>query len=208
VNGNTGTRIGHSTIGDKGRATRQAILDAATQRFGRDGYKATSLADIARDAGIGGSAIYPYFENKKALFAQALDDDVTAIINEAVSSVLTPGDDSWRETLVGSLLDSMAQHPLAKRVLAGVEQEETIPVIDLPALAELRSAVAERLRSDQAAGRARSDIDPVLLADGGVTIFLSMLMSVVQLGTNTIARSGPGVMAVIAAALDPIESDQ
>lgn len=34
----------------KGARTRQAILAAAIARFGRDGYRATSVADIARDA--------------------------------------------------------------------------------------------------------------------------------------------------------------
>ena len=46
------------TLGAKGEQTRAAILDAAVQRFGRDGYRQTSIADIARDAGVGGSVAY------------------------------------------------------------------------------------------------------------------------------------------------------
>lgn len=200
------TRTGRTApVGGKGQATRAAILDAATKRFGRDGYKATSLADIARDAGIGGSAIYPYFKNKSALFAHALDEDAAGIIREAVTSVLTPGDNSWRESLVDTLLESVDHHPLAKRVLAGLEPRATVRVLELSALAELRAAVAERLRMDQEAGLARPDIDATLLADGGVTIFLAMLMSVVQLGADVVTPTGPGVMAVISAAIDPVE---
>ena len=33
----------------KGAQTRRAILQAAIIRFGRDGFRATSVADIARD---------------------------------------------------------------------------------------------------------------------------------------------------------------
>ena len=39
----------------KGAQTRRAILSAAVARFGRDGYRATSVADIARDANVGGT---------------------------------------------------------------------------------------------------------------------------------------------------------
>ena len=56
----------------KGEQTRQAILGAAIARFGRDGFRATSVADIARDAGIGGTVTYTYFPNKEALFMAAL----------------------------------------------------------------------------------------------------------------------------------------
>ena len=42
----------------KGEQTRSTILDAAIVRFGRDGYRSTSVADIARDAGVSGTATY------------------------------------------------------------------------------------------------------------------------------------------------------
>ena len=74
----------------KGAQTRQAILDAAIARFGREGYRATAVADIARDAGIGGTVAYAYFPNKEALFLAAVDEDANAIMHEGLSSVLDP----------------------------------------------------------------------------------------------------------------------
>ena len=59
----------------KGEQTRRAILDAAIARFGREGYRATSVADIARDAGVGGTVAYAYFPSKEALFLAAIDED-------------------------------------------------------------------------------------------------------------------------------------
>ena len=56
----------------KGEVTRTTILEAAIARFGRDGYRATSVADIARDAGVGGTVAYAYFPNKEAAI-QALE---------------------------------------------------------------------------------------------------------------------------------------
>jgi AcrR family transcriptional regulator len=51
----------------KGERTREAILTAAIERFGREGYRATAVADIARDAGVGGTVAYSYFPSKEAL---------------------------------------------------------------------------------------------------------------------------------------------
>ena len=48
----------------KGELTRDAILRAAIARFGREGYRATSVADIARDAGVGGTVAYAYWAKK------------------------------------------------------------------------------------------------------------------------------------------------
>jgi TetR/AcrR family transcriptional regulator, cholesterol catabolism regulator len=44
---------------------RGEILDAATERFGRDGYEDTKWADIAADVGVGPTALYHYFESKQ-----------------------------------------------------------------------------------------------------------------------------------------------
>ena len=191
--------------GEKGRQTRQSILDAAIERFGLEGFRATSLADIARDSGVGGSVPYAYFASKEALFLAALDEDAAAVIREGVTTLLeTPGNDSWRQPLILSLIGAVENHPLAKRILAGLEPNVTDRVMELPALADLQVAVADRLRSDQQIGLVRSDIDPDTIARGGVTIFLALLMSVVQFGTDMVAPRGPDVLALLDAAIDPV----
>ena len=44
---------------------RAEILDAAIDRFGRDGYENTKWADVADDVGIGPTALYHYFDSKQ-----------------------------------------------------------------------------------------------------------------------------------------------
>jgi len=188
----------------KGEQTRQAILDAAIARFGREGYRATSVADIARDAGVGGTVTYAYFPNKEALFLAAVDEDAAGVIHEGVSSILEgPSLTDWRQTLIFRLVEAVQHHPLAKRLLAGLEPEVTVRVLEIPALAELRKACAERLRSEQVAGTVRADIDPAVVGNGIVAIVLSLLMSVVQLGTSAATSYASDVAAVFEAALDP-----
>jgi AcrR family transcriptional regulator len=52
--------------------TREALLDAARRRFARDGYAATTVRDIAHDAGVNVALISRYFESKAGLFEACL----------------------------------------------------------------------------------------------------------------------------------------
>jgi AcrR family transcriptional regulator len=193
------------TAPSKGEVTRQAILTAAIFRFGRDGFRATSVADIARDAGVGGTVAYAYFPNKEALFLAAIDEDAAAVIQEGLFSVVgQPEIADWRQTLVYTLAGAITGHPLARRVLAGLEPEVTERVLEIPALAELRKACTERIRTEQAAGTVRPDIDPASIGNGVVSIVLSLLMSVVQVGPSTAVAYGADVAAVFEAALSPV----
>jgi AcrR family transcriptional regulator len=188
----------------KGEQTRQAILHAAIDRFGRDGYRSASVAEIARDAAVSGTLAYAYFPNKEALFLAAVDEDAAGVINEGLSTILDnphAGPDDWRQALLVTLVAAVDGHPLARRLLAGLEPDVTDRVLEIPALAELRKACVERLRTEQAAGLVRTDIDVVAIANGMVTIILSLLMSVVQIGGGTADNYGPDVTAVFEAAL-------
>ena len=188
----------------KGAQTRRAILEAAVARFGRDGYRATSVADIARDANVGGTVAYAYFPNKEALFLAAVDEDAAAVIEEGVASTLGPaGTDilRWHDVLLFTLVAAVERHPLAKRLLAGLEPEVTPRVLEMPALNELRKACTELLRAGQAAGTVRPDIDPAVVANGIIALMLSVLMSVTQLGSETAITYSHDVAAVFEAAL-------
>ena len=52
--------------------TRQLLLDAARRRFDDDGYAATTVRDIADDAGVNVSLISRYFSSKEGLFKACL----------------------------------------------------------------------------------------------------------------------------------------
>jgi len=46
-------------------AKLDAIVYAATERFGSEGYESTKWADVAHDVGVGPTALYHYFESKQ-----------------------------------------------------------------------------------------------------------------------------------------------
>lgn len=186
----------------KGAQTKGAILDAAIARFGRDGYRSTSVADIARDASVGGTVAYAYFPSKEALFLAAVDEDAAAVIHRGLSIAFADSNPDWKRMLGETLIDALEHHPLARRLLAGLEPDVTDRVLEVPALAELRKAVTERLRAEQITGTVRPDIDPATMANGIVAILLSLLMSVVQLGANVAATYGDDIVTVFEAAIE------
>jgi AcrR family transcriptional regulator len=186
----------------KGAQTRRAILDAAIVRFGRDGFRSTSVADIARDASVGGTVAYAYFPNKEALFLAAVDEDAAGVIQEGLATVMgEPDIRRWHDTLIFTLVAAVGRHPLARRLLAGLEPEVTVRVLEIPALNELRKACTELLRTGQASGVVRPDIDPVAIGNGVIALMLSVLMSVTQLGPQAAVAYSRDVTAVFEAAL-------
>jgi AcrR family transcriptional regulator len=170
----------------KGDRTRQALLDAAVVRFAREGYRGTSVADVCRDAGLSTTASYPYFANKEALFIEAVDEDVAGLIDDAVSFVLIDEDpDQWGRVIMRALVAHVDAHPLAGRILRGLEPDFTMRLLSIPALQELRKTVTELIREQQMAGDVRRDIDPGQTASGMVVIVISLLMATMQTGADT-----------------------
>lgn len=175
-------RAATSTKGDR---TRRVLLAAAVLRFARDGYRGTSVADVCRDAGLSTTASYPYFANKEALFVAAVDEDVAGLIGDAVSlGGLDQDAEQWGRLLMRALIAHLGAHPLAGRILRGLEPEFTMRLLHIPALQELRKMVADLIRDQQMAGTVRQDIEATQTASGMVVIVISLLMATLQTGAG------------------------
>jgi len=192
----------------KGERTRQRLLEAAIRRFAADGYRRTSVSDIARDAGLTPAATYAYFPSKDALFRAAVDEDAAALIEQATPPEVVPAEPesdvatatvAARWLAVPALLQTaLDQHPLAKRVLGAQEPEVLPQLLELPSLAELRKRLASDFRAAQRDGTARRDVDADQLAMGLETIVLALLMAGVHVPQD-LDRSA-GVLTVLEAA--------
>jgi AcrR family transcriptional regulator len=195
-----------STTSTKGDRTRGALLSAAVVRFAREGYRGSSVADVCRDARLSTTASYPYFANKEALFVAAVDEDVAGLIDDAVSLVAMGEDpDQWGRLMMRALVAHMDAHPLAGRILRGLEPEFTMRLLQIPALQELRKTVTELIRDQQVIGTVRQDIEPAQTASGMVVIVISLLMATLQTGANAAAYElvGEDVESVLHAATRP-----
>src|SRR3989440_7680494 len=76
------------------RATRVAILDAATRRFAELGYAGTALEDVAADIQATRGAVYHHFTSKKALFEAVLEQLETDVV-ERSSAAAKAAPDPW-----------------------------------------------------------------------------------------------------------------
>ena len=186
--------------GGKGEKTRRRILDAAITRFALHGFRRTTVADIARDAGLTPAATYAYFESKDALFFAAVDADTAALVERAVDAGTgdTVREQYW--TTIAALRENVTQHPLARRVLAGLEPNVAPQLLGLPAIEAARVALVELLVEGQATGEIRADLDPEVFATGLEVLVLSTIMAEIQFASEDDDYT-LGVVAVIDAAL-------
>ena len=89
---------------------REQLLAAATQAFARTGFAATSLDDIAEEAGISRVLLYRHFESKADLYRAVLDRAV-ARLTAAV------GTRDFTYASIDALLGAAAEDPDGFRLL-------------------------------------------------------------------------------------------
>lgn len=74
-------------------ATRRALLDVARDRFGTQGFAATSVDEIVGDAGVTKGALYHHFTSKEHLFDCVFDEVETELADRGMRAALKgPGD--------------------------------------------------------------------------------------------------------------------
>jgi AcrR family transcriptional regulator len=89
---------------------REQILAAATRAFARAGFAATSLDDVAAEAGITRVILYRHFESKADLYRAVLDRACTRLA-EAV------GTGDYGDEAIPTLVRAAAADPGAFRLL-------------------------------------------------------------------------------------------
>ena len=77
--------------------SRTAILDAAEARFAVQGFDATTIKEIASDAGVNSALLYYYFADKDALYGAAVSRLIGRLATEMAQSF--NGVDSVPETI-------------------------------------------------------------------------------------------------------------
>ena len=89
---------------------RELLLAAATRAFARHGFAATSLDDVAREAGVSKVILYRHFESKADLYRAVLrrsEERLTAAVGEGEFTMDT----------IGVLLATAAEDPDGFRLL-------------------------------------------------------------------------------------------
>jgi len=97
------------TRAQRSAQTRDELLEAAQRRFFDAGYHATTLDDVADDAGYTKGAVYSTFGSKAGLFL-ALFDDIVDQRLAAMQAIIDAGDSGSDASL-----QALAEQPVEER---------------------------------------------------------------------------------------------
>ena len=91
---------------------RRRLVDAAADVFAAKGYAASSVDDIARQAGLTKGAVYSNFKSKDDLFFELLGEQVTARIDLVDSLPDSPEPaETWLRNVGDTLTAAMVNDP-------------------------------------------------------------------------------------------------
>ncbi|MBX9639421.1 MAG: TetR/AcrR family transcriptional regulator [Mycobacteriaceae bacterium] len=152
----------YETLLAKGEDRKQRILEVAQRLLSRSGWRNTTLAQIAREAGVTPAGLLHHFESKEQLLHAVLD--------------ARDLDDDTHSDRGGDLLGEIAQ--VADRFNRQPELVGTFTVLLVENIApdaplhdrlvnrqrDATEIVAAGIRRGQDAGRYRADIDPAVKA--------------------------------------------
>jgi AcrR family transcriptional regulator len=166
---------------EKGRATRDRLIQAARTLFGERGYEDTSIEAILVAAGATRGSLYHHFETKEALFDAVLDRVVAEIADTAARAARAAPDP------VASLRAGFAAW-LQMALDPGVQR---IALLDPPAVVgwtrwreideqHILGGLRATMRRIAAQGR---------LPSGDVDLFTHMLLAAVNEAALLIARA-------------------
>ncbi|RKT54204.1 TetR family transcriptional regulator [Saccharothrix australiensis] len=88
-----------------GAESRQRILQAARELFGRHGYGGTTVRAIATAAGVDPAMVFYFFGTKQGLLGAAIE--MSDNIPPAIESIFTGGLDTIGERIVRTLLENL-----------------------------------------------------------------------------------------------------
>jgi len=166
-------------------ATREALMDAALEVFGRQGYAATTLTDIGREANVSRGAVYWHFGGKAELYAALVDERfgrAISAITAAAEGARTPLE-SIRALLVSALQHLEDDREYRAVVELTLFKSEALPELagsiarKREALAAQRTMLGSAIEDGVATGAIRPDVevDPAALALLGFVNGLAML---------------------------------
>jgi len=166
-------------------ATERAILDAARQLLAEREYEKLTMGEIARRAYVSRTAVYFYFDDKRALIDRLIQR-AFADMYESAAPYLDGRGDPRRELRValGRTVATVNENGhvllLAAQLLG--EHQDRMPPQWAPYITRFVNATAKRIARDQQRGIAPLDIPPRLSAQALLAMVESHITREVVVG--------------------------
>jgi len=190
----------------RSQRSREAILDAALELFSSQGFRATSVRDIAAAAGVSTGSVYHHFPDKEAVFRTLLDRYWDAIDS--------PDFPFNRALAAGTFPDNLEQIGTASREsIARYRRYVALIYVDViefegSHIRKFYSEMADRFatfmahngRAERAASRLRPGISPTSAVMLASRLFLNFFAVEILFGVPD--HFGKGTGAVVAEICD------
>jgi AcrR family transcriptional regulator len=153
-------------------ARRRQILDAAALCFARNGFHATSMQDVLKEADLSAGAVYRYFSGKEELIAAIIGEvlgEVRGAFEEASRQSPPPPPDSLVAAVLGRVLalranltlDGVPAFPrLVVQVWSEIPRNDELAAVLREGYGGVRAAWARIVEAYQETGAMRPDIEP------------------------------------------------
>ena len=161
---------------------RQQILDAALRCFSRDGFHATTTADIVRESGLSQGALYLYFATKDDIVVALADDrhQGEVFLNALAKSEQDPvAGLMLLVELYGKTLGDQRRADMRRVGIQGWAEALRNPRIHesvVEGFSAVRAAIVELIQRGQKAGQVRADVEPDAAARAMIAIFQGLVL--------------------------------
>jgi AcrR family transcriptional regulator len=145
---------------------QQAVLRQAVDLFIRQGYDATSMADVAKELGFTKAAIYHHFASKSDLLAQALDEAL-AQLEASIARVRADHELTAYERLrmaVVVTVEVLIAHLAAATLLLRVRGNSEVELAALNRRRRIDHDLTLMVREAADEGALRTDLPPDLIS--------------------------------------------
>jgi TetR/AcrR family transcriptional repressor of nem operon len=192
----------------RGRATRERILQAATELVAEHGVSGTSLDDVRERAHASKSQLYLYFADRDALL-RAVAEATCELVMDSQAEALAgfdslAGIQRYLDGTVALQIDRGAHGGCPIGTLAGqlVEQDDQARVILRNGLDDWEASLQHGLEQMGSRGELKADADPALLANQTLAVLQGgLLLTQVRRDPAQMQIAADTVMTLIRAAL-------
>lgn len=145
---------------------RTAILDALNEHLQKTGFDALNIAEVARQAGVGRSAFYFYFENKATAVAALLEPMHEALLaaNNILADLTRPPRERIHNTLDAVLRTAEDHRYLFQAMLEARGASGAVRDMWDAARESFVPTVAAVITTERESGRAPDGVEPHVLA--------------------------------------------
>ncbi|MCX4835529.1 TetR/AcrR family transcriptional regulator [Streptomyces sp. NBC_01016] len=155
------------------------LLDAAYEQFCRMGIKRSTMADVARIAGVSRITVYRRFDTKEALVEHVVRREFRRYFEQFATEIR--GADTAADRVVLGFVSSLRaiRHNRLIGGLMAVEPDSVVPSITTDGGRTqyvVQQFVAARLREEQRAGQVAGGVDVDVVAEMMVRVCTSFLV--------------------------------